>query len=55
MDKKVVLGLVGGAAALIGLAVAMHWLNEKSTETENGEDVLDIDSEIAEIGAIERD
>jgi len=54
MDRKVVLGLLGGAAAIVGIAVALHWLGEKD-ESAGGEAGDDIDSEIAEIGPIERD
>jgi len=57
MDKKVVMGLIGGAAALVGIAVAIHFLNEKSEASggDDGEDVADLDAEIESIGAIERD
>jgi len=54
MDRKVVLGLVGGIAAIVGVAVALHWLGEKD-EAAGGDDTLDIDGDISEIGPIERD
>ena len=42
MDRKVVLGLIGGAAAIVGIAVALHWLNEKDDATgEGGGDDID--------------
>lgn len=54
MDKKVVYGLIGGAALLVGLAVGLHWLSEKSDDV-NDEQGPSIDDDIAEIGTIDRD
>ena len=56
MDKKLTMALIGGAAALVAVAVGYHYLTEKSEASgEFEEEILDLDAEIDEIGAIERD
>ena len=56
MDKKLTMALIGGAAALVAVAVGYHYLTEKSEAGgEFEEEILDLDAEIDEIGAIERD
>lgn len=44
-----------GALSLVGIAVAYHFLSEKSVADGGEDDVADMDAEIEEIGAIERD
>ena len=58
MDKKVMM-LLGGAAALVAVAVGITYMMDKekggSGEGDEVEDADDLDDQIAEIGAIERD
>ena len=50
------MALIGGAAAVVALAVGLHYMSEKSSAShDDGEEEADIDDHVNEIGAIERD
>lgn len=48
-DKRVVYGLIGGAALLIGAAIISHYTSGQSAEDQQ------IDDEIEKLGPLQRD